>query len=454
MSRTTRRTFLKQGTAAAAAMLAAPAILKAKAPNERPNLAGVGVGGKGWGDITETSVGANVIAFCDVDTASRRGGYGAAAEKWPEARRYTDWRKLLDAEGKNLDGITVSTPDHMHAPVTMSAIQLGIAVYTQKPLTRTVHEARQLRLAAEKMGVVTQMGNQGHSGADYRTLVRIIQDGAIGKIKEAHAWSNRPIWPQGRERPTGSDPAPGSFDWDLWLGVAAQRPYKNQWPDDAPEGVRGKPVYHPFSWRGWYDFGAGALGDMGCHIIDPVVWALDLAAPTMVWYEGPPPTPEMFPTWERIHYDFPGTKYTAGDKIHVIWYDGGKLPPAELAPGATLPSNGTLFVGEQGALLTPHGSGGPKLLPAEKFAGYELPKLESVNHYQQWTNAIRGMDKTTSHFGYAGPLTETVLLGVIASHFAEQKLEWNSERLEFTNFPAANAYVRQPYRKGWEVMGL
>jgi predicted dehydrogenase len=342
----------------------------------------------------------------------------------------------------------------MHKPVTMSAIQLGIATYTQKPLTRTVHEARQLRLAAEKMGVVTQMGNQGHSSSDYRTLVKIIQDGAIGKIKQAHAWSNRPIWPQGLERPAGKDPVPDGLEWDLWLGVAPERPFKSEWPNAAERGIRRKEVYHPFSWRGWYDFGAGALGDMGCHIIDPVVWALELAAPTLVWYEGPPPTREMFPEWELIHYTFPGTKHTAGDTIDVVWYDGGKLPPAELAPGAALPTNGTLFVGEKGALLTPHGAGGPKLLPAEKFADYEIPVVEGADHYQQWTNAIRGMDKTTSHFGYAGPLTETVLLGVIASHFADQKLAWNSEKLQFTNFAPANEYVRQPYRKGWEVEGL
>ena len=340
----------------------------------------------------------------------------------------------------------------------MAAIQLGLATYTQKPLTRTVYEARQLAKAGRKAGTVTQMGNQGHSGVEYRTLVELLQSGAIGKIKEAHAWSNRPIWPQGKDRPAGKDPVPATFSWDLWLGVAPDRPFKSEWAaDEAAPRARRRSVYHPFSWRGWYDFGAGALGDMGCHIIDPVVWSLDLGAPTSVWYEGPAPKPEMYPTWELIHYDFPGTKYTAGDSIHVIWYDGAKLPPLELAQlpaGQQLPDNGTLFVGEKGTIVTPHGRGGPRLLPEEKFADYKIPELEPVDHYQQWTNAIRGAGKTTSNFDYAGPLTETVLLGTIASRFADQKLEWNSRQLKFTNFAAANQYVRQPYRKGWEMTGL
>ncbi|MEQ8788792.1 MAG: Gfo/Idh/MocA family oxidoreductase [Pirellulaceae bacterium] len=439
--RTTRRSFLRQSAAATAAAFAAPAFLRAKSPNEMPNLAGVGVGGKGWGDINSTSKGANVIAFCDVETGKgrRSGGYAKAAEQWPRAKRYTDWRKMLDELGKELDGVTVSTPDHMHAPVTMSALQLGIATYTQKPLTRTVHEARQLTLAAEKAGVVTQMGNQGHSSSEYRTLVDLVQSGVIGKIKEAHAWSNRPIWPQGIDRPAGQDPVPDGLAWDLWLGVAHKRPFKSD-------------VYHPFKWRGWYDFGAGALGDMGCHIIDPVVWALDLKAPTMVWYEGPEPNPETFPTWELIHYDFPGTKYTAQEKIHVIWYDGGKLPPKELALGAELPSNGTLLVGEKGAVLTPHGKGGPKLLPEGEFGEFDI--VSGADHYQQWTNAIRGEGQTTSNFGYAGPLTETVLLGTIASRVANKKLQWDSKNLVFPNSPEATAYVKQDYRDGWEVKGL
>src|SRR6266550_2468507 len=302
-----RRNFLRTSAAMATVTILPSGLLQA-APNDKPNIAAVGVGGKGWSDITETSKNdaAHVVAFCDVESGGGRGkkkstsGFGAAAEKWPHAVRYTDWREMLDKEGKRLNGITVSTPDHMHAPVTMTAIQMGLATYTQKPLTRTLHEARQLRLAAKKAGVVTQMGNQAHSSAGYRALVQLVQNGAIGKVKEAHTWSNRPIWPQGIDRPQGSSPVPESLNWDLWLGVAPERPNVEK-------------VYHPFAWRGWYDFGAGALGDMGCHIIDPVYWSLGLTAPTKVWYEGPTPKPETFPKSETITYEFPGTKYTTGN---------------------------------------------------------------------------------------------------------------------------------------------
>jgi predicted dehydrogenase len=241
---------------------------------------------------------------------------------------------------------------------------------------------------------------------------------------------------------------PESLNWDLWLGVAPERPF-----------VEG--AYHPFNWRGWYDFGAGALGDMGCHIIDPVFWSLDLAAPTRVSYEGPTPKPETFPAWEILTYEFPRSQYTTGP-IRMKWYDGKRdgvanLPPAELAPlpeGEKLPTNGCLLIGEKGVLLCEHGRGFPRLLPQENFVGYPIPKLDEVDHYLQWTNAIRGEGKTTSNFDYAGPLTETVLLGTVASHFAGEQLAWDSANMKFTNVPKANDYVRQAYRKGWEVKGL
>lgn len=441
-----RRDFLKQTTATAVTTgLVFPVGIRAAASKERPRLGAVGVGGKGWSDAVEVAAGGTIVAFCDVDTSgnARRGGYGGAAEQWPQARRYTDWRKMLETEHRNLDGITVSTPDHMHAPVTMTALKLGLGTYTQKPLTRTIYEARQLTRAAQQAGVATQMGNQGHSGRGYRTLVQLMQDGAIGRVKEAHTWSNRPIWPQGIGRPDASDPVPQGLDWDLWLGVAPERPYVRD-------------AYHPFKWRGWWDFGAGALGDMGCHIIDPVVWALELGAPNTVRYEGPEPNAETFPTWEIIHYEFPGTSHTAGETIAVRWYDGGKLPPAELAPlpeGESLPSNGILLIGEQGVLLCPHG-GSPRLLPEEQFREYKMPELEEQNHYTQWTRALAGDGTPTSNFGYAGPLTETVLLGCVAARVPNETLRWDSASLKFTNSPDANRFVRPEYRRGWEVEGL
>lgn len=447
--RPSRRVFLGGLSGASLGVLAPSSLSGAPergSPNSRANIAAVGVGGKGWTDSNGAAAHANIVAFCDVETSTskRRGGFASAAEKWPKARRYTDWRVMLEKE-KNLDGITVSTPDHMHAPVTMTALERGIACYTQKPLTRTVFESRQIAGAAKKAGVATQMGNQHHNGRTYRTLVKLIQSGAIGKVERAHAWSNRPIWPQGIERPAQSSEPPNSLAWDLWLGVAPERPF-------APD------VYHPFKWRGWYDFGAGALGDMGCHIIDPVYWALDLTSPTAVSYEGPPPSKETFPKWERIHYTFPGSRFTTGHPIEVTWHDGNKLPdPAScnLPAGTKLPNNGCLFVGETGVVVTPHSSSElPKLYPEKDFADYPLEVVDGLDHYGQWISAISGDGETTSHFGYAGPLCETVLLGCVACRVPGQKLEWDSKALRFPNSPEATALVHQEYRKGWEVPGL
>ncbi len=441
-----RRKFLRQTTALGTGLLTATLPLHADdaSPNEKVNLAAVGVGGKGWTDINGVSQGHHVVAFCDVDTeiANRKGGFAAAAKQWPKARRYTDWREMLDKEQQHVDGITVSTPDHMHAPITMTAIQLGIATYTQKPLTRTVHEARQVRLAASKASVVTQMGNQHHSGAGYRTLVKLVRDGAIGKIQSAHAWSNRPIWPQGIERPRGTATPPANLNWDLWLGVAQPRPYLRE-------------AYHPFRWRGWFDFGAGALGDMGCHILDPLVWSLALPAPLSVRYTGPPPKPETFPAAETIRYRFPGTKYTTSNAIEVTWYDGGRLPPKDIVelPASNKYQNGCCLVGQHGMIVCPHGKM-PELWPRREFADFRITQVDGENHYQQWTNAIRGQGKTTANFDYAGPLTETVLLGTIACRFPDAVLDWDSTNLRFRNHTAANQFIQAEYRKGWEVAGL
>ncbi|MCA9120018.1 MAG: Gfo/Idh/MocA family oxidoreductase [Planctomycetaceae bacterium] len=442
---TTRRTFLKN---AAAASVAVPTFVSSSVfgANDRLNIAGIGVGGKGRGDIENTSQGQNVVAICDVDDRT----LGAAEKKYPGAKAYNDWRRLL--EQTDIDAVTVSTPDHMHAPIAISAMQLGKHVYVQKPLAHTVHEARQMQLLAKQYGVVSQMGNQGHGSSSYRTLVKLIQNGTIGKVKEAHAWSNRPIWPQGIDRPPTSDPVPGYLHWDLWLGVAKTRPFVG-----ASEGSkRERGLYHPFNWRGWLDFGVGALGDMGCHIIDPVVWSCGLGAPTKVWSNGPAPNGETFPNWGIINYEFAGTHFTVGDAFRMTWYDGGKKPAPELAPlpdGESLPDNGSLFVGEKGVLLCKHG-GSPQLLPTNQFAGIDVNEVAGHDHYMQWTNACKGEGKTSSHFDYAGPLTETVLLGTIAIRFPGQAIEWDSDQLKVTNVAAANAFVRKSYRDGWQVKGL
>jgi predicted dehydrogenase len=439
---TTRRSFLAQAALASVGTVALPSIVRSHSANEEVRLAGIGVGGKGWTDINGAAKHGTVVAYCDVDTgANRRGGYGNAAKQWTAARGYTDWRKLLDKEHANLDGITVSTPDHMHAPVTMTALKLGLATYTQKPLTRTVQESRALTLAAAKAGVSTQMGNQNHSGAGYRTLVKLVQSGVLGKVKAAHAWSNRPIWPQGIDRPKQSDPVPDKLAWDLWLGVADERPF-----------VKG--VYHPFNWRGWFDFGAGALGDMGCHIIDPVVWSLELGAPTSVSYLGPKPFEETFPKEETLRYRFPATKHTAG-QLDMTWYDGGRMPSAEqphLPADMKLPNQGAMLIGEQATLVCSHGG-----MPVVYVEGKEQPskvRESGLDHYGLWVDGIRLGTTPNSSFAYAGPLTETVLLGVIASRTGEGELMWDAKAMQFTNSKTANQYVRPEYRSGWEVDGL
>ncbi|MBP89353.1 MAG: dehydrogenase [Planctomycetaceae bacterium] len=443
----TRRVFLQSATASSLAM---PLVVSSSAfgANDRLNIAAVGVGGKGRGDIASTSVGQNVVAICDVDERTL-----SAAEKiYPDAKVYTDWRKLL--EQKDIDAVTVSTPDHMHAPIAVSAMELGKHVYVQKPLAHTVFEARQMRLLAKEKGVVTQMGNQGHSGTAYRTLVQLLQSGVIGKVKEAHAWSNRPIWPQGIDRPERSDDVPDYLHWDAWLGVAPTRPYIGP----TEESKRGRGLYHPFNWRGWLDFGVGALGDMGCHIIDPVVWSCELGSPKRVWSDGPAPNNETFPEWGIIRYEFAGTKHTAGDTFQMTWYDGGKKPLQELAQlpsDRSLPANGSLFVGEKGVLLCEHGGRrGPELFPIDSFADYKIEAIEGSDHYMQWTNACKGVDKAASHFDYAGPLTETVLLGTIAIRYPGQQLQWDAESLQVTDNAQASEFVRKSYRQGWAVKRL
>ena len=441
---TTRRTFLKTS----AASLVAPCFVPAHAfgANERLNIAAVGVGGKGKVDIANAARGQNVVAICDVDART----LAKASRAYPKAKAYHDWRVML--EQKNIDAVTVSTPDHMHAPIAVSAMQLGKHVYVQKPVAHTVYEARQMRRIAAERKVATQMGNQHHSGTGYLTLVELIRSGAIGRVKEAHTWSNRPIWPQGIERPASTGPAPDHLHWDLWLGVAKKRPFAGP----AAGSKRGRGPYHPFNWRGWLEFGVGALGDMGCHIIDPVVWSCALAPARRVWSDGPAPNGETFPKWGIIHYEFAGTKYTAGDTLQVTWYDGGKRPPRELAQlpaGKSLPSNGSLFVGEKGVLLCPHG-GHPSLLPEETFKDHEVARKKGKGHYAQWVDACKGAGTPTSNFDYSGSLTETVLLGTIAIRFPGQKLEWDSRSLTVTNVEEANQYVHHGYRAGWEVEGL
>ncbi len=387
--------------------------------------------------MMETSVGHNIVAICDVDA----GNLAKAAQQFPKAKQYRDWRKML--EQGDIDAMTISTPDHMHAPITMSAINLGKHVYTQKPLTHSIHEARQVTHAAKTRGVVTQMGTQHHSAARIKNAVQIIHDGVIGKVSEVHAWTDRPgdFWKQGLQRPDSSDPVPDSVDWDAWLGVAPERPFKSG-------------LYHSFHWRGWWDFGTGAGGDMGCHLLDPVFTALELDAPLKVTAQGPEPNPDSGPTWCVVNYLFPGTKRTS-DSLKLVWYEAGRQPDPSLAkapadwPGS---QNGVLFIGEKGNLFVGFPEP-PQLFPAGDFADYQMPDHEEGNHYTQWTSAIVGNGKTSCPFEYSGPLTEAVLLGNVAFR-SKSDVIWDNKLMIARGNDSAEPFIRRPYRAGWEVEGL
>ncbi|MFV0446309.1 MAG: Gfo/Idh/MocA family protein [Planctomycetaceae bacterium] len=431
-----RRRFLRQ-IAAGVALVPVASSRVLWAANDKVNIACIGVGGKGASDLAETAVGHNIVAICDID--SQR--LGQAAMKFPQARTYTDWRKLL--EQGDIDAVTISTPDHMHAPITMSAMNLGKHVFTQKPLTHDIYEARRLTDVAREKGLITQMGIQHHATARLKMAVQTIRNGVIGKVSEVHTWTDRPgtFWKQGLKRPDHGDPVPENIDWDHWLGTAPKRPFVAK-------------LYHPFHWRGWWDFGTGALGDMGCHILDPVVNALELGPPTTVSAEGPEPDAESGPLWCIVHYQFPGTAHTT-ESVTVHWYEAGKQPPREIfqAPDDWKGSlNGVLFIGEKGNLFVGFPEM-PQLFPVDRFPADSIPKQEDHNHYTEWTTAIATGGSTSCPFSYSGPLTETVLLGNVA-YRSGATIEWDSTNLKATGLPAADALIRRTYRAGWEVSGL
>jgi predicted dehydrogenase len=439
-SRFTRRSFLQQ---LAVAGLAAPFVtrdLLAAPASGVVRLASFGASGMARSDINELTRSSFVrlVAVADVDS----NHFPELKKKFPEVAAYADWRELLDKEANNIDGVNVSTPDHMHAPIGMSALQLGKHVYAQKPLTHDLYEARQLTLAARQKGLATQMGIQIHSAVEYRLAVKFVQEGVLGKIKEVHSWSNKK-WGDPAPRPERSDPVPAGLNWDLWLGVAAERPFL------------GGGYYHPGNWRKRLDFGTGTFGDMGCHIYDPVFKALDLTAPLSVRSEGPAPNAHNWANNARIHYVFPGTRFSEGRTVTVTWYDGDERPSQDvqaLIEGDPLPGQGSLFIGTQGVMLLPHVSK-PQLYPDAQFKDFPFPKLPPQNHWTQFAEACRGHGQTAAGFSYSGPLTEAVLLGGLATRFPKTTLEWNAAKMEF-NLAEATDLVRRKYRKGWEVTGL
>ena len=420
-----------------------------KSPNEKLDIAGVGTNGRAAADLEGVST-ENIVALCDVDANS----LADALKKYPRARPYTDYRIMLDKE-KSIDAVTVATPDHHHAPAAIRAIRAGKHVYVEKPLTHTVWEARQLTLAAQRYGVATQMGNQGHCGEGIREFCEMIWAGTIGEVREVHCWTDRPKgwWVQGMTRPPGADPVPPQLSWDLWLGPAPERPYLNQWAT-VPQPGDSKMVYHPFSWRGWWDFGCGALGDMACHIMDCPQWALKLGAPTSVEVvSSSERVPEMAPLMSVLRYEFPAR---AGlPPCTLYWYDSGQKPskPAEME--GQLEDNGSLFIGDKGKIVCGVYGAKPRLLPESSMADFKrppktIPRIPGESPHLDWIRACKGGPAPCSNFEVSGPFTEWVLLGNLAIRLG-QKLEWDSKNLRVTNAPEAEALVRGSYRKGWEV---
>ena len=428
---THRRRFLKTTLACAATgigvALARPC--RAAGANERLNIGVIGVGGRGAANLQGVA-GENVAALCDVD----ENRLNAAASQHPKAAKYVDYRKLL--EQKDLDAVVVSTPDHHHAPAAIRAMQRGLHVYCEKPLTHTVAEARKMReLAAEKK-VATQMGTQNHEHPGYRRVVELVESGAIGDVREVHVITDRPgrHWQQGLDKPKDQPAVPSGLNWDLWLGPAAERAYHR--------------AYVPFTWRGWWDFGTGAIGDMAIHLMDPAFWALKLGGPVSVTSEGPDPLPDSGPIWMKTRFQF-GQRGKL-PPVEVFWYEGQTKPPEEIA--ADLPMNGSLFVGEKGRLKVLHNDL-PVLLPEEKFADFKGPEPylpESPGHHQQWIQACKTGSPTGSNFDYAGPFTEIVLLGNIA-YRTGKSIDFDPEEMKITNVVEANEYLTKKYRQGWEV---
>jgi len=434
-----------------------------QAPSDTVNIATVGYAwGMGSGN-TRACRAENIVALCDVDESdaamrSMRRAKEPIPELFPKAARYRDFRVMLERQ-KDIDAVIVATPDHTHAVVAMAAMQLGKHVYVQKPLTRTISEARALTEAGRRYKVVTQMGNQGHSSEGAHLIQEWIEDGAIGKVREVHCWTDRPIWPQGMPRPTDTPAVPYGLDWDLWIGPAPMRPYHK--------------AYHPFSWRSWLDFGGGALGDMACHVMDAAYSVLRLGYPTsvlatiaqqVVEVEQPDGTTrnrrleyrDSFPIASVIHYTFPQrSRNFPAVKLH--WYDGGIVPerPEELEPERRMPTGGTIFVGDKGKLMSESWSGSPRLIPERRMQQYKRPKKRiprvKGTHEQAWVDAIKGTIRPVDDFDYAGPFTETVLLGNLALLFPGTKLMWDGPNMRVTNLDEANDWVQHHYRAGWSL---
>ncbi len=492
-----RRQFLKTSSLVAGALaVGAPAIVRGQNLNSKLNVACIGVGGKGRSD-TDACAGENIVALCDVDTGSEV--YATQTAKYPNAKLFKDFRQMLDQMGSQIDAVTISTPDHMHAIVASLAMKKNKAVFCQKPLTQTIYEARYLRNMAHDRKLVTQMGNQGSAADGLRRAVETIQDGLIGQVHQVHVWTNRPIWPQGMDRPVGEDPVPATLDWDIWIGPAPMRPYK------AGATLKARGVYNPFNWRGWQDFGTGALGDMACHTVNMPFRALDLDYPTEI--EATPlglMNKESYPVGTKIRFEFPKRnghvsiehpnffhhdKKIERDATTLWWYDGGQpdptapgghdlsnKPPAELtadivALQGKLPDSGCLLIGDGGTVFSPDDYGTTffvKLKGEEQFVSYlkhpalakypeRIPRNRHsgttiVAHAAEWLAAVKENkpEMCYSRFDITARLVEIMLLGCVSLR-AGQKIEWDGPKMVAKNCPQAAQFIQRQDRSGWAL---
>jgi hypothetical protein len=498
LSRVDRRKFIKTSSLAAGALsFGMPALLRGQNLNSKLNIACIGIGGKGRSD-TDACAGENIVALCDVDTSSK--AYETQTRKYPSAKFYKDFRQMLDQMGNQIDAVTVSTPDHMHAIVASAVMKRNKAVFCQKPLTQTIYEARYLRKTAHERKLVTQMGNQGSAADGLRRAVETIQDGLIGQVHEVHVWTNRPIWPQAMARPVGEDPVPATLDWDIWIGPAPMRPYKGS---RKPKDRNG--IYEPFNWRGWQDFGTGALGDMACHTVNMPFRALDLDYPTEI--EAMPfgqMGKESYPVGSRIRFAFPKRKghiplehphlfhhyrKIEHDAATLWWYDGGQpdpaargghdlsnKPPIELTADimtlqGTVPDSGCLLIGDGGTVFSPDDYGTDffiKLKGEKEFVNYlkhpamaQYPERIARNehagnlgqaHALEWLDAIKANkpEMCYSRFDVGARLTEIILLGCVSLR-AGQKIEWDGPKMVARNCPQAASFIRRQDRSGWTL---
>lgn len=488
-----RRDFIKQSSLGAAGFFIVPSHVVSGLghipPSDKLNIAGVGVGGKGRPNLNAMKS-ENIVALCDVDWATAKRCF----DDFPKARKFWDWREMLDVMGKDIDAVMVATADHTHAAVASHALTLGKHVYCQKPLTHSIYESRLLTKLAANYPVATQMGNQGNSGIDAKEVCEWISNGEIGEVKEVHAWTNRPIWPQGLERPATGMPTPDTMNWDLFLGPAPDRPFHE--------------IYTPWNWRGWWDFGTGAFGDMACHVLDPVYAALKLKYPSHIEGNSSPINTESAPQSEQVKFSFPAREpmsNLAMPAVDVYWYDGGLLPyrPDLLPEGIDLMADrlgGCIFVGTKDTLYSGCGGVGRRLLsgrePKVTPTLRRIPEAKGYKdgpHEQDWIRACKESPgsrvEASSHFGYSGPFNEMVLLGVLAVRLQSlhKTLEWDGEAMKFKNIRAgeklrviqtdqfsikngqpsfnteyveldalasATEYIRHTYREGWNLPAM